>query len=78
MNNDGVITFQDFLILARDFGNGVIDITTRQQVQLRNLKIDDVPEIFEIQEEVGLTSIQTFAAAELNCESSESGLYVDI
>lgn len=45
--------------IANNFGNGVIDITTRQQVQLRNLKIDDVPKIFEIQEEVGLTSIQT-------------------
>ena len=45
--------------IANNFGNGIIDITTRQQVQLRNLKIDDVPEIFEIQEEVGLTSIQT-------------------
>ncbi|MZG53389.1 MAG: ferredoxin--nitrite reductase [Nitrospinae bacterium] len=45
--------------VAKDFGNGTIDITTRQQVQLRNLKIEDVPEIFAIQEEVGLTSIQT-------------------
>ena len=45
--------------IANNFGNGIIDITTRQQVQLRNLKIDDVPKIFEIQEEVGLTSIQT-------------------
>ena len=45
--------------IAKKFGNGIIDITTRQQVQLRHLKIDDVPKIFKIQEEVGLTSIQT-------------------
>lgn len=45
--------------VANDFGNGIIDITTRQQIQLRNLKIEDVPEIFAIQEEAGLTSIQT-------------------
>ena len=45
--------------IAETYGNGVIDITTRQQVQLRHLKIDDVPKIFKIQEEVGLTSIQT-------------------
>jgi len=45
--------------IAKNFGNGIIDITTRQQVQLRNLKIEDVPEIFTIQEGVGITSIQT-------------------
>jgi ferredoxin-nitrite reductase len=45
--------------ISNKFGNGVIDVTTRQQLQLRHLKIDDVPEIFEIQESVALTSIQT-------------------
>jgi len=45
--------------IAKEFGNGIIDITTRQQVQLRHLKIEDVPQIFTIQEEVGLTSLQT-------------------
>lgn len=45
--------------IAKKFGNGIIDITTRQQVQLRHLKIDDIPKVFKIQEEVGLTSIQT-------------------
>ncbi len=45
--------------IAKEFGNGIIDITTRQQVQLRHLRIEDVPQIFKIQEEVGLTSSQT-------------------
>ncbi|MGV7220771.1 MAG: ferredoxin--nitrite reductase [Nitrospinales bacterium] len=45
--------------IAGKFGNGVIDITTRQQVQLRQLKIENVPEIFSLLEEAGLTSCQT-------------------
>ncbi|CCQ89742.1 Ferredoxin-nitrite reductase [Nitrospina gracilis 3/211] len=45
--------------IAGRFGNGQIDITTRQQVQLRHLKIDDVPAVFDLMDAVGLTSIQT-------------------
>jgi ferredoxin-nitrite reductase len=46
-------------LIAGKFGNGIIDITTRQQVQLRQLKIDNIPEVFNILEEAGLTSCQT-------------------
>lgn len=45
--------------IAETFGNGVIDITTRQQVQLRHLKIENIPEVFRLLEEVGLTTSQT-------------------
>jgi len=45
--------------IAQRFGNGVIDITTRQQVQLRHLKIEDVPAVFDLMDDVGLTSLQT-------------------
>ncbi len=45
--------------VAQGFGNGVIDITTRQQVQLRHLKIDNIPEVFDILQSAGLNSIQT-------------------
>lgn len=45
--------------IAGIYGNGVIDITTRQQVQLRHLKIENIPQIFDLLEEVGLTSSQT-------------------
>ena len=45
--------------VAENYGNGIIDITTRQQVQLRQLKINDVPVIFDLLEEAGLTSSQT-------------------
>ena len=45
--------------IAEEFGNGLLDITTRQQVQVRHLKIDDVLEVFQRLEAVGLTSLQT-------------------
>ena len=39
-----------------EFGNGYIDLTTRQSVQLHWLKLEDVPEIWEALEAVGVTS----------------------
>lgn len=45
--------------IARASGNGVIDVTTRQQIQLRHIRIEDVPGVFEKMDEVGLTSLQT-------------------
>ncbi len=45
--------------IANTYGNGVIDMTTRQQLQLRNLRIEDVPEIFGLMQEAGLNSVQT-------------------
>ena len=45
--------------IACEFGNGLIDITTRQQVQIRHLRIEDVPRVFALMESVGLTSLQT-------------------
>ncbi|TAK78030.1 MAG: ferredoxin--nitrite reductase [Dehalococcoidia bacterium] len=45
--------------IANEFGRGAIDITTRQQVQLRWLRIEDVPEILRRLKEVGLVTLQT-------------------
>ncbi|GJL56827.1 MAG: ferredoxin--nitrite reductase [Nitrospirales bacterium] len=45
--------------VATTYGNGVIDVTTRQQLQLRHLTIEHVPEVFRRMDEVGLWSIQT-------------------
>lgn len=45
--------------IAAGYGNGLLDVTTRQQVQLRHLRIGDVPAVFARMEEVGLTSVQT-------------------
>lgn len=46
-------------LVATQFGNGVIDITTRQQVQIRHLCIEDIIAVFAALEEVGLTTLQT-------------------
>ncbi|MRI83354.1 MAG: ferredoxin--nitrite reductase [Nitratiruptor sp.] len=45
--------------VAKEFGNDYIDITTRMQVELRSIRIEDVPEIFERLESVGITTYQT-------------------
>ena len=45
--------------IARRLGNGVLDITTRQQVQLRAINIGAVPEILEALQGVDLNSFQT-------------------
>ncbi len=45
--------------LAKTYGNGLLDMTTRQQFQLRQLKIEHVPEALLQMEEAGLTSLQT-------------------
>ena len=46
-------------LIATRFGNGVIDITTRQQVQIRHLRIEDIATVFEELALVDLTSLQT-------------------
>jgi len=51
--------FRTFAELSRRFGRGFADITTRQQIQLRNMRIEHVPEVFEQLSNVGLTTLQT-------------------
>src|SRR5256885_4854584 len=41
------------------YGRGVADITTRQQIQLRWIRIDDVPAILDRLRQVGLLTLQT-------------------
>ncbi len=45
--------------VAKEFGNDYIDLTTRMQVELRYIHIEDVPAIFERLGSVGITSYQT-------------------
>ena len=45
--------------IAKSHGNGLIDLTTRQQVQLRHIRIESVPAVFDALEAVGLTTLQT-------------------
>src|SRR4051812_31456316 len=42
--------------IARDFGRGIIDCTTRQCFQIHWITLDEVPEIFARLERVGLTT----------------------
>ncbi len=45
--------------IAAMHGNRLLDITTRQQIQLRQIRIEEVLTIFSKMLEVGLTSMQT-------------------
>jgi ferredoxin-nitrite reductase len=45
--------------IAAEFGRGRLDITTRQQIQLRWLCIQDIPTVLARLAKVGLTSLQT-------------------
>jgi ferredoxin-nitrite reductase len=45
--------------LSRRLGNGVLDITTRQQIELRGFTLDTVPEIWDKLRGVDLRTLQT-------------------
>jgi ferredoxin-nitrite reductase len=45
--------------ISAEFGTGLVDITTRQQAQLRGFGIEHVPEIWRRLDAVGLVSLQT-------------------
>src|SRR2546430_11657743 len=45
--------------IANRVGRGIADITTRQQIQLRWIRINDVPPILDAPGEVGLLRLQT-------------------
>ena len=51
--------FRVIAALSRDFGKGFVDLTTRQQIQLRWFGIEQVPEIWQRLAAVNLTSWQT-------------------
>lgn len=59
----GILTSQKLRVLAeivQRYGeDGNADITTRQNLQLRGIRIEDVPDIFRRMKDVGLTSIQS-------------------
>jgi ferredoxin-nitrite reductase len=45
--------------IAAEFGRGRLDVTTRQQIQLRWLRLQDIPVVLSRLADVGLTSLQT-------------------
>ncbi|MBE9044469.1 ferredoxin--nitrite reductase [Pleurocapsales cyanobacterium LEGE 10410] len=60
---NGVVSSEQMRILAgaieRYGEEGTADVTTRQNIQLRGVRLEDIPEIFRKFKEVGLTSIQS-------------------
>src|SRR3954469_2285223 len=59
---NGLATGEQFRAIAelsRRLGNGVLDITTRQQIELRGFTLDTVPEIWEKLRGVDLHTLQT-------------------
>ena len=51
--------FRALAAISDDYGQGFADLTTRQQVQLRDFGIEQVPDIWNRLESVGLISLQT-------------------
>lgn len=51
--------FRAMAEIAEKLGNGVLEITTRQQIELRAIRIQSVPEILEKLKGVNLGSLQT-------------------
>ncbi|WP_297887861.1 hypothetical protein [Sulfurihydrogenibium sp.] len=45
--------------VAKQYGNDYIDLTTRMQVEIRYLKIEDIPIVLKELESVGITTFQT-------------------
>jgi ferredoxin-nitrite reductase len=60
---NGIVTSEQMRVLAeilQRYGeDGYGDITTRQNIQLRGVRIEDLPDIFKRFEAVGLTSVQS-------------------
>jgi len=60
---NGILTSTQMRVLGevvqRYGSDGNADITTRQNLQLRGIRIEDVPEIFQRLQAVGLTSVQS-------------------
>lgn len=60
---NGILSSEQMRVLGEivqrygEDGNG--DITTRQNIQLRGIRIEDVPDIFRRLKEVGMTSVQS-------------------
>jgi ferredoxin-nitrite reductase len=60
---NGILTSNQMRALAavvqRYGDDGCADITTRQNIQLRGIRIEDLPDIFETFQAVGLTTVQS-------------------
>ncbi len=50
---------REFARISREFGRGFAELTTRQQVQLRWMTVDQIPTILDALTAAGLTTLQT-------------------
>lgn len=50
---------QEIAFIAYELGHGIVDVTTRANLQVQGLKIEKLPEVSKRLERVGLTSKQT-------------------
>ncbi|MBE1447080.1 nitrite/sulfite reductase [Paenibacillus sp. OAS669] len=59
--NSGIMTSDQARVLAsiaKDYGRGLVDVTTRQAIQFHWLRIENIPDIFKRLESVGLYSYE--------------------
>ena len=60
---NGIVTSEQMRVyggIVQRYGeDGSADITTRQNIQLRGVRLEDIPQIFQRFQEVGLTSVQS-------------------
>ena len=59
---NGRLTYEQAKVishLAQKFGRGNVEITSRQQIQLRWIELKNIPEILEALNSVGLSTLQT-------------------
>ncbi|MBA2441238.1 MAG: ferredoxin--nitrite reductase, partial [Rubrobacter sp.] len=53
------VQLRELAEITREYGRDIMEVTTRQQVELRWIRIEDFPEIFRRLRSVGLDSRQT-------------------
>ncbi len=59
---NGKLTYAQAKVIgevAQQYGQNLIDITTRMQFQLRHIRIEDIPDVLEMLDSVGLSPFQT-------------------
>lgn len=64
--------------IGRRYGKGVIDVTDRQNFQFHNLCIEDIPAVWKLLEDVGLTTMETCGDVTRNIKSCPTaGIDID-
>ncbi|MBK7725471.1 MAG: hypothetical protein IPI33_09650 [Dehalococcoidia bacterium] len=53
------LQMREIAAIARELGHGTVDITTRQNIQMRDLRLSQIPGVLERLSNVGVHSLQT-------------------